>query len=429
MYSGRTPTLDVSDPDFAKQVLIDNFNQFRNRKKPTVTQRPLDKGIKLSRNENWRHARNLLSPTFTSEKLKEMVPLLNKCAETMVKNCSKLCESNQAIEVKGIFGAYAMDCIASCAFGVEIDSLNDPNNEFVRNAKMVLTFSKMDPWLFMSLFFPFVGRMLDIFNYSVFSRKVTNFFFNETAKIIDVRKKEERPRKDFVHFMLNAHKTSSGDSDKEKYRYHGMANDEITANSLTFFLESYDTISTCLGFTSYLLATNSEVQQKLIQQIDKVVAMHGRVTYDALNDMPYLDMVISESLRMYPPAVFLERECEKDVIIKDIPIHKGIGVTINVWAIQHDSEIYPEPDKFIPERFTAEQKSKRPSCSFLAFGVGPRSCIGMQFALAECKMALVQILKRFTFETCGQTEIPLVLGKMVELAPSMGITLKFKKRQ
>ncbi|XP_077976970.1 cytochrome P450 3A24-like isoform X2 [Glandiceps talaboti] len=438
MFSMRKPLLVVTDVDFAKEVLIKNFNHFRNRTPPPITMRPLNKGLTVMRGNEWKYTRNLLAPTFSTGKMKQMIPLIGRCADSLVKNLDKYCKDGEPVELKSKFGAYSLDCIASCAFGVDVDSQNNPDSPFVKHAKDANKWSIMDPMLILCLFIPSFGKVLDLFNYSVFPKEVMNFFFKETAEIIEMRRQEETPRTDFLQLMLNAHNVSaeSGDDGAEKvdndtgyYRKRGMTNDEIMSNSLTFFLGSYETTSTCLGFTAYLLATHPEIQDKVIQEVDSIVAQHGSVTYDALNQMVYLDMVFSECLRLYPPGTYLDRICEKDIIIRDIPINKGVTVAINLWVIQHDPEIYPEPDKFIPERYSTEEKANRPTMTWLPFGAGPRNCIGSRFALMESKMAIASILQHFTFNTCEDTEIPPVVGKMGGLAPPKGFTLKIKNRK
>ena len=125
--------------------------------------------------------------------------------------------------------------------------------------------------------------------------------------------------------------------------------------------------------------------------------------------MDYLDMCISETLRMFPPGPRVDRVANEDYKYKDLNIPKGTPICISIYAIHHDPEIYPEPEKFKPERFSEEGKKSRDNESYLGFGIGPRNCVAMRFALLEIKLLIAKILSRYQFETCEQTYVYLFI--------------------
>jgi cytochrome P450 family 3 subfamily A len=151
---------------------------------------------------------------------------------------------------------------------------------------------------------------------------------------------------------------------------------EILAQAILFLLAGYETTASTLTLITYNLACHPEIQEKLIEEVDKCIERHGGVNYESVFDNEYLDMVIEETMRMYPPATRIDRVCSKDFEFEGIKIPKGQLVTIPIWAIHHDPEIYPDPYKFDPERFNQENKTKRVNEAFIPFGNGPRSCIG-----------------------------------------------------
>lgn len=120
-----------------------------------------------------------------------------------------------------------------------------------------------------------------------------------------------------------------------------------------------------------------------------------------------MSMVIDETLRMYPAAIRLDRIAGQDFEYEGIKIKKDQIVVVPLWALHHNSELYPEPNKFIPERFTEGNKKKRESVAYLPFGAGPRNCIGNRFALLEIKLTLANILSKFKFERCDKTIVSL----------------------
>ncbi|KAG4073971.1 hypothetical protein HA402_014176 [Bradysia odoriphaga] len=128
-------------------------------------------------------------------------------------------------------------------------------------------------------------------------------------------------------------------------------------------------------------------------------------------EMKYLQMVIDETLRLYGPVVHLVRQAEKDYRIPktELVIPKGKRIFIPIHAIHHDPEYYPEPDKFIPERFSDDNKNTRHPMTHLPFGNGPRNCLGLRFGLMQTKISIIQLLMNFKFSPSSQTPIPMVL--------------------
>ena len=121
--------------------------------------------------------------------------------------------------------------------------------------------------------------------------------------------------------------------------------------------------------------------------------------------MKYMDMVIDETLRMYPPASRLDRVASNDYEYEGIKIKKGQVVGVAIYAMHHDPDLYPNPEKFDPNRFSDENKKNRESVAFLPFGAGPRNCIGMRFALIEIKLLLASILSKYRFLPCDKTPV------------------------
>ncbi|XP_059272010.1 cytochrome P450 3A12-like [Mustela nigripes] len=151
-------------------------------------------------------------------------------------------------------------------------------------------------------------------------------------------------------------------------------------------------------------------------------------TYDALVQMEYLDMVLSESLRLYPIAGRLERACKKDVEISGVFIPKGMLVMVPTFSLHRDQDLWPEPEEFHPERFSKKNKDSINPYTYLPFGTGPRNCIGMRFAIMNMKLALVRVLQNFSFKPCKETQIPLKLSSYGLIRPEKPIVLKIEPR-
>ncbi|XP_050826012.1 thromboxane-A synthase isoform X3 [Serinus canaria] len=150
--------------------------------------------------------------------------------------------------------------------------------------------------------------------------------------------------------------------------------------------------------------------------------------YQNVQELPYLDMVIAETLRMYPPAFRFTREAAKDTVVLGQHIPAGAVIEIAVGHLHHNPEFWPEPEKFIPERFTEEAKKEQHPFAYLPFGAGPRGCLGMKMGLLETKMTLLRILQKFKFKTSPETEIPLQLKSKATLGPKNGVYIMLESR-
>ncbi|MBZ3879433.1 Cytochrome P450 3A4, partial [Sciurus carolinensis] len=199
---------------------------------------------------------------------------------------------------------------------------------------------------------------------------------------------------------------------------------ELVAQSVIFIFAGYETTSSALSFLMYELATNPDVQTKLQQEIDEALPNKAPATYDTLVQMEYLDMVVNEMLRLYPIVVRLERVCKKDVEINGVFIPKGTIVMVPSFVLHRDPQYWPEPEAFRPERFSKKNKDNIDPYIYMPFGIGPRNCIGMRFALMNLKLALVKVMQNFSFQPCQETQIPLKFSKQGLLQPERPIVLK-----
>ncbi|KTG04183.1 hypothetical protein cypCar_00006328 [Cyprinus carpio] len=205
-----------------------------------------------------------------------------------------------------------------------------------------------------------------------------------------------------------------------------LTDHEILSQSLVFILGGYETTSTTLTFLLYNLATNPDCLEKLVEEIDTNFPPDTPITYDALMKMDYLEMAINESMRLLPTAPRLERSSKKTVEINGVTIPKDTLVGIPTYVLCRDPQLWESPDEFRPERFSPESKSVINQYAFLPFGLGPRNCIGMRFALMIMKILVVKLLQNFSVETCKETQIPLEMNAAFQ--PKVPITLKFIPR-
>lgn len=433
IYEGASPIITIADPVILKQIMVKDFHMFPDRR-PIMTSNEIFKYFLTSiRGNEWRHSRSTLTPTFTSGKIKAMYPLMADCSSKLIDALAS--KSGQEVDLKYMYGCYTLDVIAKCCFAMDTNSFLDPNNVFLKNA---VAFFKGSLWrAFALLLIP--APIRNAFGFTFIPSDVTDFFKDVTSSVIRQRKSSGNKKfNDFVQLLLEANQTNGGDGggqvlahepdDQEHHLNQGveekMASDkqfnlassakkpmseaEMIAHSILFLVAGYETTGSLLTFGTYALAMNPNVQDELAKQVKSIVDVNGNVNYEQLISNRYLDAFVCETLRMYTPAVRVERCVEDDYVLSDrITLPKGTIVQIPLYAIHHQAEFYPEPNKFDPTRFLAENKDKLVPYTYLPFGAGPRNCIGMRFALVEAKLALVQVISKFKFEQSANTAVPL----------------------
>ncbi|XP_078273748.1 cytochrome P450 3A30-like [Rhinoraja longicauda] len=432
IYEGRLPVLCIAEPDLIKTVLIKEFyTLFTNRRKFDLSG-PLGESVSNVVDEKWKRIRNVLSPLFTSGKLKEMCSIINHYTENLVNIAEKKAKLNETVALRDIFGPYGMDAISSTSFSVDVDSINNPDDPFVTNIKKLVKFSLFNPVIILTVIVPAIVPILEKLGFGFFPRDSSQFFMKTIAALKAKRQKDVHThRVDFLQMMVDSQGTGTSselqDND-DKSTDRALSDSEILAQCFIFIFAGYETTSTTLSNIAYNLAVHPDVQTKLQQEIDKAFPNKAPPTYDGVMYLEYLEMVMCETLRIYPAAARLERVCKKDVKLNGMTIPKDTLIVIPVYVLHHDPKYWPEPEEFRPERFSKEERESLNPAVYLPFGMGPRNCVGMRFAQLVVKMAIVSLLQRLTFVTCDETPIPLEIDVHGPMHPKKPIVLKFVPR-
>ncbi|OPJ87338.1 cytochrome P450 3A12 [Patagioenas fasciata monilis] len=429
IFDGRQPVMAILDPILIKHILVKEcYTVFTNRRVFGLNG-ILESALLMAQDETWKRIRTVLSPTFTSGKLKEMFSIINHYGEKLVKNIEKKVATDEFLTMKDIFGAYSMDVVTGTSFSVNIDSMNNPSDPFVTNMKKCLKFSFLNPLFLFIVLFPFVTPVLEKMNFTLFPSEALDFFKNVFIKMKKERGKgSDMNRVDFLQLMVDSQSSQDSSKFAETSSYKALSDEEILAQALIFVLAGYETTSSTLSYIAYKLATHPDVQQRLQDEIDASLPNKATPTYDAIMQMEYLDMVVNEVLRLFPVGGRIERVCKETVEINGVTIPKGMTIVIPVYVMHRDPAYWMEPEEFRPERFSKDNRESMDPYIFLPFGAGPRNCIGMRFALLTVKVAVVVLLQNFSFRTCKETPIPLVLDTKGVAKPKKPIVLKMVPR-
>ncbi|XP_030745162.1 cytochrome P450 6a8-like [Sitophilus oryzae] len=417
IYHFMNPMYMPIDPGTIKNILLKDFNHFVNRGSFHTKEDLLSMNLFNIEDETWRNLRAKVTPTFTSSKMKLVFETLVDKTKNLEKVFGNYADSAEPCSIKDLLGRFTTDVIASFGFGIECNSLEDSENIFRKVGKKVL-----EPSLVRYFLMSVVNwKLLGLLNYKRGGIKASNFFIGLIRDAIKQRECHGVYRKDFVQLMLeqkkpgNTNENSKTISEKSNgVPKPAITDDEITAQCCVFFIAGFETSSTVMTFTLLELAQNQDIQIKLREEIEAVLEAHdGKLTYEAVSEMKYLEMIISEALRKYPPVPNLSRICNKryEVPGTDIVIEKGIRVQIPIFGIQRDPEYYPNPEVFNPENFSEENKAKRPDFTFLPFGDGPRKCIALRFGMLQAKVGVLSLVKNFDFKLNNRTVLPLEVDK------------------
>jgi cytochrome P450 len=231
-----------------------------------------------------------------------------------------------------------------------------------------------------------------------------------------------RARLDATVFrMIEQHRANGdrGDLLSMMLAGNGFTDQELRDQVITMFLAGYETTANALTWTWYLLSQNPEAERRLHAEVDEVLA--GRPpNYNDLPRLRYTEMVLAESMRLFPPAWAMGRKALRDVQLGPYLLPAGITVVASQWVIQRSPRFFPDPLRFDPERFTPERKAHRPKLAYFPFGGGPRQCIGESFAWMEAVLVLATLAQKF--------RLRLVPGHRVEPQPLITLRPKYGMR-
>ncbi|EDS35555.1 cytochrome P450 6a22 [Culex quinquefasciatus] len=402
------PVVLVMDLELVKHVLVKDFQFFHDRSLYyNEKDDPLTGNLLNIEGTRWRNLRAKITPTFTSGKMKMMFPTIVAIADQFHALLVRESAEGVEMEMKEALARFTTDVIGRCAFGLECDSLSNPESIFRQMGSRL--FSKRSFRLVVAQQFRELARFL---GYVTFDKEVSTFFLNIVRETIEYREESGVSGKDFMDLMIKL-KNSESIDDSEGSSLGALTFNEIAAQAVVFFAAGFETSATTMSYCLYELALNPALQGKARDEVTHVIRKHGILTYEAAQEMQYVGACIDEALRKYPPGPSLSRAVTKNYKVPNTntTLEKGTSVLIPVYAIHHDPEYFPEPERYVPDRFLPEQQAARNPYSYLPFGEGPRNCIGLRFGLTVARIGVAYVLKGFRISLSRRTPVPLELSR------------------
>ncbi|XP_058984760.1 probable cytochrome P450 6t3 [Musca domestica] len=427
------PALILRDPALIKSLLIKNFDKFQNRYEAADARHDAMGALTLplSKYHIWWGCRKKMSEMFTTGKIRfRMYPLmLEVVRELELLIARRLQESHQnpnkgvIIEVKEMFSLFTTDITSILHYGVNVKGLRQ-GHSILRQQTLDLFNVNLFRLLHFFIIF-FCPHLTHWFRSKVFSKTYAEFMRKFTSTICKQRSQFTSPKSkgDLIDVLLKFQ--IENHQDPLHYSQH---KDFIASQVAIFLLAGFETSSSVLGFILYELAKQPDVQEKLKLELRDAFGQKSSLSYEELQALPYLEMVLCEGLRMYPAAAFINRECTALSgfrLNSDLFIPHGMPVYVSILGLHRDPKYWPEPEIFKPERFLFKSH-KFDSTIYQPFGVGPHACIGSRLGLLQVKLALAHTMRRYSVKTCPQTVKNIKFDpKSFMLQAKGGIYLRF----
>ncbi|XP_071636503.1 cytochrome P450 6k1-like [Temnothorax longispinosus] len=406
-YISDVPFLLLRNREIINHVLITDFHYFCDRYSSAD---PKDRvgyaNLFFIKNPSWMKLKTKLMPFFNNSTLEKMFALMLECGKHLNKyiDSLKLHGNGQIIDVMDVSSKLNMDVIWSTAYGLDANMFKDPN--FSKLGKIMLKDKYNRGYKMLHMFF--LPHATSMGKLKVFQNETTDLLRKIFWHTMTRRMKSGEKRNDLIDILIELKRNSSYEERIEDFTFD---DDDLLAQAASFFLFGFETCSTTTAFALYQLAVQPEIQKTLRKELLKALEKsNGKITYDMIQtSLPYLDMVISETLRLYPPLGFLNRMATKNYKVPeyDFVIEKGTPVYISILGLHYDPEYFPSPNIFDPERFNEENKRNRPSCVYFPFGEGPHECIGRRFGLLQIKLTLLIILSKYEVKSCEKTSVKI----------------------
>ncbi|EFA10756.1 cytochrome P450-like protein [Tribolium castaneum] len=378
----------------------------------------LGTGLLTSAGPKWQNRRKILTPAFHFNILQEFIQIFNEETKRLVEDLEAECHKPY-IDVVVPITQFTLLSIGETAMGIKLNASDNDKDGYKRAVYKIgqlLTYRAPRPWIYNETIYSLTpqGRK---------EQKVLKSLHSFSNNVIAERKKHfssssysSRKRLAMLDLLLK-YKSEGANIDDEGIR------EEVD----TFMFEGHDTTSVSICYTLMLLANHREVQEEILKEMEAVLDEEPP-TYAKLQELKFMDRVIKESLRLYPSVPFISRVSGSEIQTKTgYTIPKDCMVNLQIYDMHHNPNVFPDPEKFDPDRFLPENIQKRHPFAYIPFSAGSRNCIGQKFAMLEIKTVLCGILKKFILEAVDTRKDMAFVSDLV-LRPKGSIKVKFVPR-
>jgi cytochrome P450 len=390
-------------PDHVRDVLVTRNASFMKGIALQRTKIVLGEGLLTSEGELHKRQRRLAQPAFHRERIQ-------RYGEEMVEKALAARESwhdGEELDVGHEMMRLTLAVVAKTLFDADVDDEADEIGAALTELMLMfpILLHPLAPLILRMPFMPQVRRF----------RKAMARLDRTIYSMIEERRRANTDRGDLLSMLLMATDVE-GDGG-------GMSDLQLRDETMTIFLAGHETTANALAWTWYALARNPDVERELHRELDEVLG--GRTPTPAdYPRLPYTEMVLAESMRVFPPAWGIGRYALTETKIGDWSVPKNALVVVSQWVTHRDPRFWPDPDRFDPLRFTPEAKAARPKMAYFPFGAGPRICIGEGFAWMEGVLLLATIAQKWRFEKGPDVEP----AAFITLRPKTAMRMVVRRR-
>ena len=394
----------ANHPDYIREVLVTNNSNYVKGRALQRAKRLLGQGLLTSEGELHRRQRLLVQPAFHRQRIASYGQVMVDHAD----RASSRWKDGDTFDMGHEMTRLTLGIVAKTLFDAEVDSEADEIGEAMTCIME----------MFNLLMYPFAELIEKLPLPQVRRYERMRARLDATIyRIIDERRRSGEDRGDLLSILLLAQDEEDGSG--------GMSDTQVRDEALTLFLAGHETTANTLTWTWYLLSQHPEVEKKLHKELDEI--LQGRLP--AFEDVPrlvYTEMVVAESIRLFPPAWAIGRRSLVDQKIGNYSIPANAIVLLSPFVTQRDARFFPDPTRFDPERWTPEAKDARSQYSYFPFGGGTRRCVGEGFAWAEAILVIATLASRWRARlVAGQRVEPKAL---ITLRPKNAIHMTIEKR-
>ena len=389
----------LNDPELIREVLINQAPLFIKERTQRRMKILLGEGLITSEGETHMRQRRIAAPAFHRQRIAAYGGMMTARAATMRDQWQAGVEIDAVSEMMRL----ALQVVARTIFDTDVTEDVQTINAEVNAIMKLYTFLIALPRAEALLHLPIPGLMR--------FKRARKRLDAVVHRMIDQRRQSGEDRGDLLSMLL-----ASRDEERDQST---LTDEQVRDEVTTIFLAGYETVANALAWTWLLLAQNPEAEAKLHAELDEVLG--GRLpTLEDLPQLRYTEMVLSESMRLYPPAWAMGRQAIAPIEIGPYRLPAGTYFFFSQYIMQRTPEYFPDPLRFDPERFTPEAKAVRPKFAYFPFGGGSRQCIGESFAWMEAILLTATIAQRW--------RLRLVAGQRIEVQPKITLRPKFPIR-
>jgi cytochrome P450 len=400
---GPMPIYLLRHPDAVQRVLVDrNRNYDKQTRGYDALRLFLRDGLLTSEGAFWRRQRRIAQPAFHRQRIAGFGQTMVELTEQMLPQWECHADRGEPIDLAEEMTALTLRIVAKTLMSTDVDDRDNEVGRAVELLNVVARDLMTNPFMIpLSLPTPRNRRV----------RRAMEVLDRTLQTIIAERRRTGEDAPDLLSMLMAARDEDTGES---------MSDEQLRDEAMTIFLAGHETTANALAWAFYLLSIHPDVERRLRVELDEVLA--GRPPrFEDLTRLPYLQRVVKESLRLFPPAWSIGRRAVEDDVIDGYRIEAGSLVLLSPWVTHRHPALWPNPEGFDPDRFEPEVEHARPRYAYFPFGGGPRLCIGNNFALMEAQLVLATILQRVSAALVPGH--PVVPQPLITLRPAHGLRM------